>query len=500
MKKSEFKIPPDAVRVWRGFRQPSLPQEEFFTRLGNAFIPSTVQMQIKNGLDTYIPTVPCGLPDKPDTVPDETAILFWDSQKTYQDGFKTLAGRTYTLTHGGCYTHESGADFPVLFTDTIALNTCYYLIDQSADWMHGEVQHLVAEANQENLAKYTSIISDIQSRGTIDGAVVCIGENYIVYWQLNGASDPGFDALAQLSGWKMIRNPQSYHFPNGSALWDEWPGMDVKPGDSFNMQFVRRFELKEPVPRQPVAPDSVHVWRGYKKKSYEEFAEFLGHVFLPAGSLLQPNAGLHAFFPSLPNNEGKPDTIPDQTALMFWTDQNTYHNGFQKMAVRAYTNLHGDLYDTTKSKAGFPIFLGDKLDADQPYYLLNQQADWMLSDVHHLVGQRQEFQTALDFTDMVFSWAKNIRDNTPYGLNGCLLCANDDYVLVWMCWDPSAGKTESLLDLSGQVKSWLDMDATPYNMPVGLWDNWTEDGKPAGIPQVFPSSLSIQLKRPTQPQ
>ncbi len=494
----DFKIPPSAVRIWRGFRQPTLAQDEFFSRLGKTFIPSTVQMQIKNGLDTYIPTIPCGLPNKPATVPDETAILFWDSQETYEDGFNTLAGRTYTLTHGGCYTKESGADFPTLFSGTIKVDTCYYLIDKSADWMHGKVQHLVAEATQENIAKYTKIISEIQSSSDVDGAIVCIGAEYIVYWQLNGISNPGFKALQDLSGWNMVRKPADYSFPNGSSLWDKWPGMDVVPGDSFNMQFVRKFELEQPIPSQPVAPDSVHVWRGFKKGTYEEFADFLGHVFLPAGSLLQPNAGLHAFFPSLPNNKNKPATIPDQTALMFWTNPATYKAGFNKMAVRAYTNLHGDLYDTTKSKSGFPIYLNDKVVADQPYYLIDKKADWMISDVHHLVGEKPAGQSTEDFLASIYKWAAEIKNNTPAGLNGTLLSASDDYVAVWMCWEKGAETTTALKELSSSLTIWLDQESDKYDMPVGLWDNWEEGGKPAGIPQVYPSSLSIQLKRPTQ--
>jgi hypothetical protein len=494
---TQFKIPPSAVRIWRGFKQDSLTQDEFFQRLGQTFIPSTVQMQIKNGLDTYIPAIPCGMKGKPATVPDETAILFWDSQETYEAGFDTLAGRTYTLTHGGCYTKESGADFPTLYSGEIKLNSCYYLIDESADWMHGKVKHLVADADSSNIAKYQTIVSDIQSRGDVDGAILCIGDDYIVYWQLNGESDPGYDELAALSSWKTEIAPKDYSFPNGSALWDKWPGMDVKPGDSFNMQFVRQFEMEMPIPPQPVAPDSVHVWRGYKKGTDEDFADFLGHVFLPAGSLLQPNAGLHAFFPSLPSNDGKPDTVPDQTALMFWTNQETYKEGFNKMAVRAYTNLHGDLYDTTKSKSGFPVLLEDKIDQDQPYFLIDQKADWMISDVHHLVAQKSPDQAPSDFIEMILNWAKSIQTNKPEGLNGAILCADDDYTVIWLCWEAGADQTKLIEELASETKVWLNMESSKYKMPVGLWDNWTKDGKPDGIPQVFPSSLSIQLDRPT---
>lgn len=244
--RKQFQIPPDAVRIWRGFRGPTLALQDFFDRLGQTFVPSTVEMQIKNGLDVYIPTIPAGLADKPSTVPDETAILFWDSQQTYHDGFKTLAGRTYTLTHGGVYTSASRADFPILYNGQLQMNTCYYLINKSADWMHGEVNHLVAAvppgATTDVYGAYQKILTKIQSRGVVDGAIVCVGASYIVYWQLNGSDDPGFKALADASGWQMVRTATPYTLPKGSALWDTWPGMNIVPGDSFNMQFVRRFE------------------------------------------------------------------------------------------------------------------------------------------------------------------------------------------------------------------------------------------------------------------
>ena len=241
-----FQIPPDAVRIWRGFRQPTLALQDFFDRLGQTFVPSTVEMQIENGLDVYIPAIPAGLEGKPSTVPDETAILFWDSQQTYHDGFNTLAGRTYTLTHGGVYTHASGANFPTLYGGELQMDTCYFLIDRSEDWMHGEVRHLVAAVpsgpTAEVFGRYQEILNGIQARGAVAGAIVCVGASYIVYWDLNGAGDPGLEELASVSGWQKVLTPRPYTFPKSSGLWDKWPGMTIVSGDSFNMQFVRKFE------------------------------------------------------------------------------------------------------------------------------------------------------------------------------------------------------------------------------------------------------------------
>ena len=57
---------PNSVRVWRGFRLPSLPLEQFYSKLGTVFIPATVKLQIDAGLHSDTPAVTAGLEGKPD--------------------------------------------------------------------------------------------------------------------------------------------------------------------------------------------------------------------------------------------------------------------------------------------------------------------------------------------------------------------------------------------------------------------------------------------------
>lgn len=251
-----FKVAPNAVRVWRGFRLPQLTLADFYDKLGSVFVPATVKLQIDAGLHTYTPTVPAGLPDKPDHVPDETAILFWKSQATYWNGFTRLAVRTYTLTHNGVYvtsgTPLSRADFPMLYSGAASLqvDTPVFLINQEADWMRGAIRHLVAErprAQDPNSFKESvaSILNKIQEMSPgLEGALACIGDEYLVYWEL-GSISPGTKTpvsglpLLQkiLTGWSQVFNPAPTFLPVG--IYDSWPGMNVTAGSSFNMQFDR---------------------------------------------------------------------------------------------------------------------------------------------------------------------------------------------------------------------------------------------------------------------
>ncbi|MBO3696965.1 hypothetical protein [Roseivirga sp. E12] len=238
---SKLPPPPNAVRVWRGYRSPSLEVKDFYDKLSTVFVPATVEMQTPIGLCAYIPTIPCDLADKPDTVPDETAILYWESQDTYHNGFNTLGVRTYTLTHGSVYTDESRADFPTFFNGALTSEQPCYLIDKAVDWMRGEVRHLVAGkpsalSSDEFMDQVAKIMTEIQSEASVDGAVICVGDDYLVYWEL-GQESAGYSKLQALVGWQLDANPA----PNTltAKLWDDWSGMKIKPGSSFNMQFKR---------------------------------------------------------------------------------------------------------------------------------------------------------------------------------------------------------------------------------------------------------------------
>ncbi len=187
-----FAIPPDAVRVWRGFRASSIALADFLDQLNTVSMPATVEQQIDVGLNVYIPTLLAGLSGKPEEVPDETAILFWDSQQTYRDSFNTLAARTYALAHDATYMPTiSRADFPLFFTGTLAADQPYYLVPRPADWMQGWVRHLIGSRPADLTpaqfrAQLGAVLTSIQAHAELAGALACVGDDYLLYWELLG--------------------------------------------------------------------------------------------------------------------------------------------------------------------------------------------------------------------------------------------------------------------------------------------------------------------------
>jgi hypothetical protein len=244
-----------------------------------------------------------------------------------------------------------------------------------------------------------------------------------------------------------------------------------------------------------VAPNSVYVWRGFKAAttSYADFAAFLGSVFVPACALLQPAVGLRAYLPTMVPQASKPPAVPDQTALMFWATPESHNLATQAIAVRIYQNLHGDAYDMVRSKLPeVPVALpaAAPLQAEQPYFLLNQEADWMKGSVHHLVGARRADLSATDFLNQAHQWASTFAQQPPKEIDGALLCCGNDYLVAWV--HGAAGKN----DLSSSLDGLAALTATVLNgapqvlkLPAGLWDSWP------GLDLAKDTCINIQLHR-----
>jgi len=245
-----------------------------------------------------------------------------------------------------------------------------------------------------------------------------------------------------------------------------------------------------------VLPGSVYVWRGFKSpaKTYEQFAEFLGSVFVPACVLLQPPVGLSAYLPTMVPEDGKPAAVPDQTALMFWATAEAHDLANRAIAVRIYQNLHGDAYDMIKShtpEVPVPIATAsDALVAEQPYFLIDRSADWMLGDVHHLVGARCADLTPAEFLARAYAWAAAFHARPPDDVDGALVCCGTDYAVAWVHtvrrWPELAGALDGLASLTQPV---LSAAPRAVGLLADLWTAWP------GLDLTRDACLNLQFER-----
>jgi hypothetical protein len=257
--------------------------------------------------------------------------------------------------------------------------------------------------------------------------------------------------------------------------------------------------MTEQTKSYPVPPNSVYVWRGFMApypQTYEKFAGFLGSVFVPACALLQPPVGLRAYLPTMVPQLQKPAAVPDQTALMFWAKPQAHDLANEAIAVRIYQNLHGDAYDMVRSHLPeIPVALpqsASEFTAEQPCYLFENEADWMVGDVCHVVGARPADRTPEAFLASVFNWAEGFKSGALKGIDGALVCAGNDYAVAWVHTHEYTENFKNILDdFSALLQPQLNILPRAMALNAGLWNNWP------GIDLTLPenTSLNIQFER-----
>lgn len=240
-------VRPNAVRVWRGFRADGMSNGDFYERLGRNFIPMTVQALAWLGMTAYLPTV---LPDKkPASVPDEIALVFYESQDAYRRTFQTTIGRAYGLLHEPVFSAGSKSGFPRLLGDVFQAHQPYYLFEQDVDWYHGQCRVLVGtrKSNQTQAAFHERLhrtLKSLQKRPPkgLDGAIVSASEDCLVYWEhwADGARMVD-DKIARLAGLvRVILLKQAMPMRVPTELTEKYEGLTVKGGECLNLRFQRR--------------------------------------------------------------------------------------------------------------------------------------------------------------------------------------------------------------------------------------------------------------------
>jgi hypothetical protein len=174
---------------------------------------------------------------------------------------------------------------------------------------------------------------------------------------------------------------------------------------------------------------------------------------------------------------------------MFWKSPEAYTNGFNTVAVRAYTNLHSLVY-SPQSAAGFPIAFTGNVAAGQPYYLINKKSDWMLGSIRHLVGSAKTGQSPVDFINSVQNWAAAYAVSPPANADGALLFVSSDYLLFWEHFDSDNTNDKAFDELAGLVTPYLNSKAAQTEIKEDLWSQWK------GLDLTANSCLNITLRRP----
>jgi hypothetical protein len=240
----------------------------------------------------------------------------------------------------------------------------------------------------------------------------------------------------------------------------------------------------------PVAPDAVRVWRGFRLPSLDDatFCEKLGSVFIPGTVQIQAPVGLTAYLPTvLPRN--KPAAAPDEIAIVFYEVQDAYHDAKKTVGGRAYSDLHGLVFDLTRSTSGFPIKFVGKVEADMRYHLFDAHVDWQAGVARAFVGMRKKGDDGAGFLELVAKWLGKVQTQKD-GPDGAIAVADKNYVTYWEHWPDEASSKRSLIPtLAAKTTVAYDQPIPPQPLDEGLWQQYD------GVTVKGGESFNMQYRR-----
>jgi hypothetical protein len=254
---------PDAMRVWCGFNLPGTTADNFHSALGSILIPATVETMQPLGLTAYQPTV---LPDSVKaSIPNEIALVFYESQSVYGDSTKNVNGRSYQRLHRAIFdfgSEKSFSSFPVLFGqdggDKVETRKPYYLFAEKTDWQYGRARVFVgarkegqsAEEFRANIGKTLKSIQaehqlaaqDCQANNASDGMVAVATNDAVCLWEhwsnKEAASSKNMDKFKAFADPVLEKAPEDTSVPLSG--YTPYAGLDIHGGEALNLRFPRR--------------------------------------------------------------------------------------------------------------------------------------------------------------------------------------------------------------------------------------------------------------------
>ncbi len=226
-------------------------RKKFLQRLGEIFIPATAQMMKNVGLTAYFPAIPPD--DKPDGCPDEVAIVFYESQKAYNDGSKkTVGGRAYGLLHSAVFKWGEGGsftDFPAPFKGTAEDRKAYYLFEDEVDWYPGFTRvHIGTPKLGQSAAEFREAVANVcknlQSHRPphLDGALLTMTDSHSVFWdhrsEERAGDDAHLDALDAACHGVMRQEAEEVNC--NADPYERWPGVAAVGGTCMKVVIERR--------------------------------------------------------------------------------------------------------------------------------------------------------------------------------------------------------------------------------------------------------------------
>ena len=143
------------VRIWRGFALDSLEHEEFVHGLNHALFPATAALtHTQAKLRAYLPVV-VGGEDQFVQLPDEVALLSYESEEAYRNYRSTPAGKHYGALHGDFFTRGASHSLvPKKYIGELQPNNAYEIVSSNSSWQNHETYFRVIAHSEKTQSEF----------------------------------------------------------------------------------------------------------------------------------------------------------------------------------------------------------------------------------------------------------------------------------------------------------------------------------------------------------
>lgn len=192
-------VGPQSIRVFCGYRLPTLTREAFFKELGDTFMPGTPFTLAPFGLAAYVAATLD--PDAGSELPDEAALIVYASTQAYAAVRQhSLAGRMYTHSHAGVFEMaRSRGQFPGPVgapTQLAELDRWqWYVFDRAVDWQYGTMRVVLLSPGaggslRPELLATTAAAAPALEAADVDQVIVCATPRYATVWLHSSGAMP----------------------------------------------------------------------------------------------------------------------------------------------------------------------------------------------------------------------------------------------------------------------------------------------------------------------
>ncbi|MEQ1877322.1 MAG: hypothetical protein ABL958_11820 [Bdellovibrionia bacterium] len=166
-------------RFWRGWRRPDVNPLAFQMALTAKFIPATVNVGAGRGLLGYMPALP---PEHRGDVPDEIALVVYESKAAYSAIRATPEGQAYTAMHDELFSRELGGKStePEPLTGPIVNEKAYDVLQSNANWQRGFVVWKISRV-RGNADNYVRGVAGLANKGLASFLVLNHGGVFYEY-------------------------------------------------------------------------------------------------------------------------------------------------------------------------------------------------------------------------------------------------------------------------------------------------------------------------------